>query len=314
MWKNRTSCATLAALCGVVTARGSGGSTGGGSSGVSSSGGSSGGASSSGESILRFTLTILVAVLLAGWASVGCSSGSGSPPSSNCKSDGVACVSSSECCGVIECLGGICGGGSRACRALGDSCSDTSECCGDAICPHAANPVCTTCKPLGSACNLSLSECCGYGRGPTSSWPDCLAPVGDNGICTAPSAGCKGVNEACSSSNECCGSATCSGGVCSVGAGDSGTRDSAEACTESGWTSSSNPYAPGGNPYVPAACSANSDCCSGSYCVSGVLNPPSQGYCVPRCTASSQCSTNCCADTSDGTYVCQAPDGNTICL
>ncbi len=193
---------------------------------------------------------------------------------------------SAACCATAgwPAKGASCTCYSLKCQIIGTECGCTLHLAAWTLhsCPAEFNTCCRSGD--GRQCNCySNKTSCGSGE---SSVPSC----------DDAELGCPGIQASVTD---------CQTDSASSGGGSGGVTG--VACKEPGWSSASNSLTPNASPNVPPACGQSSDCCENSLCVSGVLNPDTQGFCVARCLKNSDCSTNCCSATSQGDLVCLGP-------
>jgi len=208
-----------------------------------------------------------------------------------CRNQGGACTDPAQCCAALDCVGGVCGGGSSAggTLAIGAQCTAASQCSqagGAVVCADngvATDGALNCCRNAGGACANSAGCCGGL---------NCV-----DGTCQgATSGGGLALGAACTSASQC----SQAGGA--VLCADNGYTDDGalNCCRNAGGACSDATF--------------SADCCFGLYCRNGVCTDLAATGNLPLgspCSASNQC------DQSGGATVCAdngiAADGALNC-
>lgn len=201
-----------------------------------------------------------------------------------CRQEGGACASPNGCCGVFQCIGGVCTTtgatapttGATGTGALGAACATTADCAastaGSVICGDngiADDGPLTCCLEEGGACGVDDSLCCG-----TLSCND--------GFCGAYQFGDLLPGEICAAAGECSqglGPAACEAAAdgqarCCLLDATSCSTD-AECC--GGLSCADNGIAADGGlnccGFEGVACASDAGCCAYLFCIEGVCQP-----------------------------------------
>jgi len=210
---------------------------------------------------------------------------------------GEACIVNADCGPKLDCVAGICGGGSgntQPCAYQNDGDCDEPE--GTGLCPEGSDP--TDCGGGGSTSSPGTS-----GQPPTTGSDDgnpSCTPAGDMCGADACCADATCVNfdpegsycaAFCSSGSEC--------GSCCCGA----TTDGTGVCAFSNYCDGiqSNCPSGGGCGIGFSTCIVSSQCCDGD-CLESVSG---NSLCYDRCFSNSDCATGCCNDGPNG-KICDA--------
>ena len=202
-----------------------------------------------------------------------------------CRNLGGACASGSGCCGVLECVGGVClggdgsgatPGGSVSGLPVGSPCTVSSQCLsaisGTVIC--ASNNVAddgelNCCLLVGGACGGFDESCCG----------DLLC---QEGLCAAPTFGGLMPGETCTANLECSqaeGPAICGGVGTAESAccrlevstcGDDADCCGALVCGDNLIAADGALTCCGG---TGEPCGSDAACCGNNYCIEGTCQP-----------------------------------------
>ncbi|HXJ23079.1 MAG TPA: cellulose binding domain-containing protein [Polyangia bacterium] len=199
-----------------------------------------------------------------------------------CGSNGqcrTTCSSDPDCA-----MGSFCVSGSCGLKPIGASCGASADCnsgfCAQGVCCATA---CTgTCKSCAIA--QSAGTCINVPAG-----QDPLTQCDDQGASTCLQNGLCDGKGACQNyaSGTSCGSSTCTAGTVTP----VGKCDGAGTCTP-GTPQSCNAYACGDTGVCNSACSGDTDCATGYFCIGGSCAKKSTGA---TCSADSDCGTGHCA-------------------
>ena len=270
-----------------------------------------------------------------------------------CRNQGGNCTAPNQCCGSLNCVSGVCGGGgSTSGLAPGAVCANSNECSqsgGAVVCADngiASDGALNCCRNEGGACANSAG-CCGgldcaggvctpAGSGGLSPGAACsttsqcsqgggAAYCADNGI---PSDGalncCRYEGGTCTIGAGCCGALQCLNGICASGSAGGGSApgaacSSTDQCSQSGGAAyCADNGLPGDGAlnccrYEGGGCTSGSGCCGGLDCVGGVCTPAGSGGLAPGASCST---TSQCSQSGGATYCADnglASDGGLNC-
>ena len=215
-----------------------------------------------------------------------------------CVGQGQMCTNSLDCCGLMQCSGGMCQAG-----RMGSLCIDSSECGMGLVC-HLfmcqPDPM-AMCAPQGQMCTGAAGCCTGYTCGVSHSAT----------MTTAPTVCCTAHGGSCANEDECCGHMPCTNNMCACldidmpcfrdpECCDSGTNMATGAtgalgCVAGACQITDHCKRPG---MANVNCTGRADCCQGLDCLIG-HSGGTQTVCCQEGMSPCQHDADCC-----GTMTC----------